>query len=46
MREGKAGFTDVDALTELRLDYLIEDNGSLEHSDAETIRNKSAEIFP
>ena len=39
MRIEKAGFADVDALTTLRLEYLIEDNGSLEHSDAETIRN-------
>ncbi len=45
MREGKAGLTDVDALTELRLDYLIEDNGSLEHSDAETIRNNLPKYF-
>ena len=39
MRIEKAGFADVDALTTLRLEYLIEDNGSLEHSDAEMIRN-------
>ena len=39
MRIEKAGFADADALTELRLDYLIEDNGSLDHDDAETIRN-------
>ena len=39
MRIEKAGFADVDALTALRLEYLIEDNGSLEHRDAETIRN-------
>ena len=39
MRIEKAGFADVDALTALRLEYLIEDNGSLEHSDAEMIRN-------
>ena len=39
MRIEKAGFADADALTALRLEYLIEDNGSLEHSDAETIRN-------
>jgi ribosomal protein S18 acetylase RimI-like enzyme len=39
MRIEKAGFADVDALTALRLEYLIEDNGSLEYSDAETIRN-------
>ena len=39
MRIEKAGFADVDALTALRLEYLIEDNGSLEHSDVETIRN-------
>ena len=39
MRIEKAGFADVDALTTLRLEYLIEDNGSLEHSDVETIRN-------
>ena len=39
MRVEKAGFADVDALTAPRLEYLIEDNGSLEHSDAETIRN-------
>jgi len=38
MRIEKAGFADVDALTTLRLEYLIEDNGSLEHSDAEMIR--------
>ena len=45
MRKEKAGFADVDALTELRLDYLIEDNGSLEHSDAETIRNNLPDYF-
>ena len=39
MRIEKAGFADVDALTTLRLEYLIEDNGSLAHSDAEMIRN-------
>ena len=39
MRIEKAGFADVDALTTLRLEYLIEDNGSLEHSDVEMIRN-------
>ena len=39
MRVEKAGFADVDALTALRLEYLIEDNGSLEHSDVEMIRN-------
>ena len=39
MRIEKAGFADVDALTTLRLEYLIEDNGSLEHRDEETIRN-------
>lgn len=39
MRIEKAGFADVDALTALRLEYLIEDNGSPEHRDAETIRN-------
>ena len=39
MRVEKAGFADVDALTTLRLEYLIEDNGSLEHSDVEMIRN-------
>ena len=39
MRAEKAGFADVDELTALRLDYLTEDNGSLEHRDAETIRN-------
>ena len=39
MRIEKAGFADVDALTALRLEYLIEDNGSLEHRDAEMIRN-------
>ena len=39
MRIEKADFADVDALTALRLEYLIEDNGSLEHNDAETIRN-------
>ena len=39
MRIEKAGFADVDALTTLRLEYLIEDNGSLEHRDAEMIRN-------
>ena len=27
MRIEKAGFADVDALTTLRLEYLIEDNG-------------------
>ncbi len=45
MRKEKAGFADVDALTELRLDYLIEDNGSLEHSVAETIRNNLPDYF-
>lgn len=35
MRIEKAGFADVDALTTLRLEYLIEDNGSLAYSDAE-----------
>lgn len=35
----KAGITDVDALTERRLDYLAEDNGPLSCSDAETIRS-------
>ena len=39
MRIEKAGFADVDALTTLRLEYLIEDNGSLAYSDAEMIRN-------
>ena len=39
MRIEKADLADVDALTALRLEYLIEDNGSLEHNDAETIRN-------
>ena len=38
MRIEKAGFADVDALTALRLEYLIEDNGSLEHRDVETIK--------
>ena len=45
MREEKAGFADIDALTELRLDYLTEDNGSLGHRDAETIRNILPDYF-
>ena len=39
MRIEKAGFADADALTALRLEYLTEDNGSLEHRVIETIRN-------
>ena len=39
MRVEKAGIADIDALTELRLDYLAEDNGSLDYNDTEVIRN-------
>ncbi len=35
----KAETADIDALTEVRLDFLAEENGSLEHNDVETIRN-------
>ena len=41
----KAVFADIDALTELRLDYLMEDNGALGHSDAEMIRNNLPDYF-
>ena len=39
MRVGKAGIADIGELTELRLEYLAEDHGSLEDTDAERIRN-------
>ena len=39
MRIEKAGIADADELTELRLEYLKEDNGLLERNDAETIRS-------
>ena len=45
MRVEKAGFADVDALTALRLEYLIEDNGSLAHSDAEIRRRGYARML-
>ena len=45
MREEKAGLADIDALTELRLDYLTEDNGLLGPNDAETIRNMLPDYF-
>ena len=35
----KAGITDIDALVRLRLDYLTEDNGSLDEKDALFIQN-------
>ncbi len=39
MRVEKAGIADIGELTELRLEYLAEDHGSLEDTDAERIRN-------
>ena len=41
----KAGIDDIGELAELRLDYLAEDNGSLGHDDAETIRNSLPGYF-
>ena len=45
MRIEKAGIADADELTELRLEYLTEDNGLLERNDAETIRSALPEYF-
>lgn len=41
----KAGSTDIESLTKLRLDYLLEDNGSLENHQAETIRRLLPDYF-
>ncbi|WP_155994902.1 hypothetical protein [Butyrivibrio sp. WCE2006] len=38
MKVEKADIEDIDSLVELRLDYLIEDNGSIDKNDAEIIR--------
>ena len=45
MRIEKAGIADADELTELRLEYLKEDNGLLERNDAETIRSALPNYF-
>lgn len=39
----KAGISDLDALVELRIQYLTEDYGRLEKQEAETIAEKLPE---
>ena len=41
----KAGISDLDALVELRIQYLTEDYGRLEKQEAETIAEKLPEYF-
>lgn len=45
MHTEKAYAADIDALVRLRLDYLREDHGSIESSDAEYIRNALPDYF-
>ena len=41
----KAGLEDIDVLVELRLDYLVEDNGSIDKNDAERIREALPDYY-
>ena len=41
----KAGLEDIDTLVELRLDYLVEDNGSIDKNDAEIIREALPDYY-
>ena len=45
MNAEKAGSRDINALTELRLSYLLEDNGSLENSQKETVKRLLPDYF-
>ena len=41
----KAGIDDIDALVKMRLDYLLEDNGSLNDSDIKAIKRDLPEYY-
>jgi len=41
----KAGIADIDILVKMRLDYLLEDNGSLNDSDAAAIKRDLPEYY-
>ena len=45
MKAEKAQTSDIDALTELRIEYLLEDHGSLTESDRSEILNSLPEYF-
>ncbi len=45
MKVEKAGIEDIDSLVELRLDYLVEDNGSIDKNDAEIIREALPDYY-
>ena len=45
MKVEKADIEDIDSLVELRLDYLIEDNGSIDKNDAEIIREALPDYY-
>ncbi len=41
----KAGNEDIDSLVDLRLNYLVEDNGSIDNNDAEKIREALPDYY-
>lgn len=45
MNVENAGIEDIDSLVELRFDYLIEDNGSIDKNDAEKIRKALPDYY-
>ncbi len=45
MKVEKAGIEDIDPLVELRLEYLIEDNGSIDKNDTEKIREALPDYY-
>ena len=45
MKVEKADIEDIDSLVELRLDYLIKDNGSIDKNDAEKICEALPDYF-
>ncbi len=45
MKVEKAGTNDIDALVRMRLDYLLEDNGSLKDSDVIEIRRDLPDYY-
>jgi hypothetical protein len=45
MKVEKADIEDIDSLVELRLDYLIEDNGSIDKNDVEIIREALPDYY-
>lgn len=45
MKVEKAGIDDIDALVKMRLDFLLEDNGSLNDSDVMAIKKDLPEYY-